>query len=844
MEIASPNDIPPTRSEKRMAVNSARGSKARRRTGLQIQARASASLTEESDTASDRDDDQSGSYTPDDEEIVQTGIGVLLTPTPSEIDVTSVMTNLDRGKISLSDDFRILVSLSQAAKLDLKKLKISRSSIYRERCEVRETEAASIRAGFKPDCVLTVHMDGKKTLPLNGKGEKIERQPVLVTGKDLSQLLASNILPSGSGKAIATEVLAQLDKYGLSLQVKCVCSGTTSTNTGWRTGAVKFIEDGLGRTVLYLACRHHALEIIPKHLFDAVVEKSSGPDIGKTCKRLETEWKTLDKTKYLQATDDAYCKAVLTAEVTERISKFVRHSLEKEQIRGDYQYFLELVLIFIGETPPKGVHFRPPIALNSARFMGRIIYCLTIFMFGLSGEFVVEDDVRPGIRDVTLFVVTTYVEPWFSATMPTVGPRVDLQLLKDIVAYGAISKQVSSIACSAYLNHLWYLSPHCVALAFFDRDVSVSTRTKMVQNLSKVPSTKTAPKRAELGKDSIAGAVLEDFVNSKTREFFNILEIDSSFLDVSPTEWPTNAKYLKALDIVSALHVVNDVAERAVRLTSDYNCGLTQSEKSFQDLLLVGLQIYIQEVLEPKYKVIDYWYRIEYQHRGSPHVHGLFWFEGAPKNVENLLNGTEEEKRSVKTYFEQLLCAVNPNINVEMPKKHSCEVRYGEVEDFESDIRWVRVGWGRDNPVTYWAGYESAGTSCPRPEAAELKFNEKTCNYDFLPERNDPLLNKYNPFISSTWRANIDICPILYKSAVIDYITKCVSKAEVNSKTLMDICEQVCNASSSCDPARRVIQKILIKNCVERDVSAQEVCHIMTRVRELRVILGQSKKPK
>ncbi|KAK3910422.1 Carnitine O-acetyltransferase YAT2 [Frankliniella fusca] len=404
MEIASPNDIPPTRSEKRMAVNSARGSKAWRRTGLQIQARASASLTEESDTASDRDDDQSGSYTPDDEEIVQTGIGVLLNPTPSEIDVTSVMTSLDWGKISLSDAFRILVSLSQAAKLDLKKLKISRSSIYRKRCKVRETEAASIRAGFKPDCVLTVHMDGKKTLPLNGKGEKIERQHVLVTGKDLSQLLASNILPSGSGKAIATEVLAQLDKYGLSFD-------TTSTNTGWRTGAVKFIEDGLGRTVLYLACRHHALEIIPKHLFDAVVEKSSGPDIGKTCKRLETEWKTLDKTKYLPATDDAYCKAVLTAEVTERISKFVRHSLEKEQIRGDYQYFLELVLIFIGETNPKGVHFRPPIALNSARFMGRIIYCLTIFMFGLSGEFVVEDDVRRGIRDVTLFVVTTYVEP-------------------------------------------------------------------------------------------------------------------------------------------------------------------------------------------------------------------------------------------------------------------------------------------------------------------------------------------------------------------------------------------------------------------------------------------------
>ncbi|KAE8739108.1 hypothetical protein FOCC_FOCC015400 [Frankliniella occidentalis] len=109
----------------------------------------------------------------------------------------------------------------------------------------------------------------------------------------------------------------------------------------------------------------------------------------------------------------------------------------------------------------------------------------------------------------------------------------------------------------------------------------------MVKNLSNTSSSKKAPKRAEIKEDSIAGAVLKDFVNSHTREFFDILEIDASFLDVSPAEWPTNAGYIKALDTVSALHVVNDVAERAVRLTSDYNCGLTHKEQNFQDLLLV-----------------------------------------------------------------------------------------------------------------------------------------------------------------------------------------------------------------------------------------------------------------
>ncbi|KAK3923180.1 ATP-dependent DNA helicase [Frankliniella fusca] len=325
------------------------------------------------------------------------------------------------------------------------------------------------------------------------------------------------------------------------------------------------------------------------------------------------------------------------------------------------------------------------------------------------------------------------------------------------------------------------------------------------------------------------------------RDMVEQIGLPTIFLTMSAADlyWPDLYRILTGKDI-------SEVSMRERRL-------LIRENPIIVDLFFdYRLQIYIQEVLELKYKVTDYWYRIEYQHsmfiigvcnfyvficnRGSPHVHGLFWFEDAPKNVEKLLNGTEEEKLSVKTYFEQLISAVNPNINVEMPEKHPCEVRYGEVEDFESDISQLLLKVQRHTKCT--PGYclrmnKKKETVCrfhfpfDITEAAELKLNEKTGNYDFIPERNDSLLNKYNPFIISTWRANIDICPILYKSAVIDYITKYVSKAEVNSKTLVDICEQVCNATSSGDPARRAIQKILIKNCVERDVSAQEVCHIM-----------------
>ncbi|KAE8739828.1 hypothetical protein FOCC_FOCC014678 [Frankliniella occidentalis] len=159
--------------------------------------------------------------------------------------------------------------------IDIRRPKLSYASLARKR---------------KPEGVLTVHMDGKKVPPLFGRGANIERQPVLVTvrtGKGISQLFGAHVLPGGTGKKIANDVLSLLNTYGLADLVKCVCSDTTSSNTGWRIGAMKLLEDALYRQLIYLACRHHSSEVIPKHHFDELIEKSSSPDIGKLCKRFE-----------------------------------------------------------------------------------------------------------------------------------------------------------------------------------------------------------------------------------------------------------------------------------------------------------------------------------------------------------------------------------------------------------------------------------------------------------------------------------------------------------------------------------------------------------------------------
>jgi len=54
---------------------------------------------------------------------------------------------------------------------------------------------------------------------------------------------------------------------------------------------------------------------------------------------------------------------------------------QDQQPRADYREFLELTLLFLGATPPRGTHFKSPGAVSNARFMARAIYCLEMFMF-------------------------------------------------------------------------------------------------------------------------------------------------------------------------------------------------------------------------------------------------------------------------------------------------------------------------------------------------------------------------------------------------------------------------------------------------------------------------------
>ncbi|GBN54101.1 hypothetical protein AVEN_69432-1 [Araneus ventricosus] len=83
---------------------------------------------------------------------------------------------------------------------------------------------------------------------------------VLVTGKDFEHLFGVPVDLKCTGEQMAEVVIQEVDRFGLRDNI----IGLSASNTGLIQGACTRIEREFGRTLLWLACRHHSHELILK----------------------------------------------------------------------------------------------------------------------------------------------------------------------------------------------------------------------------------------------------------------------------------------------------------------------------------------------------------------------------------------------------------------------------------------------------------------------------------------------------------------------------------------------------------------------------------------------------
>ncbi|KJZ71537.1 hypothetical protein HIM_09075 [Hirsutella minnesotensis 3608] len=263
-------------------------------------------------------------------------------------------------------------------------------------------------------------------------------------------------------------------------------------------------------------------------------------------------------------------------------------------------------------------------------------------------------------------------------------------------------------------------------------------------------------------------------------------------------------------------------------------------------------------VLRTKFNVTDYWDRYEWQGRGSPHNHGLYWMENGP--VADM--GDEAARDLFARTWGFHITAVNPEprrtvpqgegnplsvdpLGVEMTflrlsqivnrcQRHRCNTTYClRVRKGSGDLARDMEGAAADIEAANAANPErECRFDFPRAlrELAAVIRKEGKSYYIFEAARNDSLMNHFNPAIILGWLANIDISPCTSLQAVITYAAKYCSKSEKKTEPYCRLADQVLPHTAHHQPLLSFSSRLMNKLIAERDYSAQEISHLLLNI--------------
>lgn len=254
-----------------------------------------------------------------------------------------------------------------------------------------------------------------------------------------------------------------------------------------------------------------------------------------------------------------------------------------KQIRDDYAELVDLCLKFFGVKTTKG--FMVPSSISKARWMAKAIYGIKMYLF--RRELDLEEEFENDLLQFVLFVSIIYCKHWNRCTKAFDAPANDLALIAELQDYSEYNEDIANSVLNTFRNHLWYLGEELVVLALFSENATNQEKNRMRVKLS----SKRYPPRSENSlrrKDRIDGMELPDFVTERSRFIFDIMDIDTSFLNVRAEAWEKNTSYKKAKKMIGDLVVVvNDSAERALgRANNIVKNQKARSEARFLNMFL------------------------------------------------------------------------------------------------------------------------------------------------------------------------------------------------------------------------------------------------------------------
>ncbi|XP_052393335.1 uncharacterized protein LOC127941915 isoform X1 [Carassius gibelio] len=309
---------------------------------------------------------------------------------------------------------------------------------------------------------------------------------------------------------------------------------------------------------------------------------------------------------------------------------------------------------------------------------------------------------------------------------------------------------------------------------------------------------------------------------------------------------------------------------KADELDWSEKCGLIRrnpvtAARMFDHRWHCFLRDVIMSSAQPIGKIVDYFYRVEFQQRGSPHVHCLFWVENAPTLNED----NEENDGLVASFIDRYITCETPSEDetdlfeiVNGVQKHSvrhsktcrkkktvCRFNFPRPPSSRTFITRggsrddLKSGDGKDTARTVLekvkkaltasdmdydstdAFFESIGINqalfekvyaqCSKKKSVVLKRSPK-----------DVWVNQYNKHLLRAWQGNMDIQYVTDAYSVVVYIISYITKAEQEMGLLLQRAQnEAMNGNLEARSSLKMLGSVYLHN---REVSAQEAVYRLT----------------
>ena len=335
-----------------------------------------------------------------------------------------------------------------------------------------------------------------------------------------------------------------------------------------------------------LACHHHIDELVLDSSFTSLFGPSASPDNPSFVQFRDKIWRLLDTTgHYLRLS----LKTRQQKNRKEEVLAFYTEILTTENNKGDlpradYKECAELMMILLGAIPPKGVRWYKPMGTHNARWMCTILYAAKIYAF--SEQIDMDEGQLELYFRFLLFSALYYVPWWLSASRAVDAPVNDLEMWKFLQQYKTVDKNLATKAILSLERHLWYLTEELTPLCLFSDKLSNAEKSQMARNIHKQKGVYDSQPGQPVMPLLTESTRMSDLIGPKSWVMFSAFE-STDWLLKPVRAWESDSGYTDMHKRIRNLKIVNDIAERGVKLVSDYSGSITTDEEQKQALYQV-----------------------------------------------------------------------------------------------------------------------------------------------------------------------------------------------------------------------------------------------------------------